>query len=161
MKETIDVLTGEVKAGVCTTILRSTGIGSCVAVAAFAPGSGVGVLAHIMLPGRAPKTHEHQATRYAADAIETMISLFEKHEVKKNAIAVCLVGGGNVLKREDDTTGEAVLESIERILIDAETPVVKRAVGGFERRAVILDIENESVYFSEGDGKPQLLWQSQ
>ena len=70
--------TGEVKTGRRNEILKSSGIGSCVVIAAYHPGKKVGVMAHVMLPGVAPERNDIQRTRYAADAIDEVIERMKK-----------------------------------------------------------------------------------
>ncbi len=104
MQEIVDVQIGQIKAGKGKILLRSTAIGSCVAIAAYDGTKKIGALAHIMLPGRAPENKEpEEKTKYAGDAIEAMISQMAELGSKKDNIEVVLAGGANVLEREDDT----------------------------------------------------------
>ncbi len=73
MKEVIDISTGAVEVAGAGAILRSNAIGSCIVIAAYDSSKKVGAMAHIMLPGRAPKGADSERTRYAADAIDEMI----------------------------------------------------------------------------------------
>ncbi len=74
MGKIVDVSTGMVEAAKAGIILRSLAIGSCVVIAAYDSGKNLGVMAHVMLPGRAPKSAYCESTRYAADALDEMIS---------------------------------------------------------------------------------------
>lgn len=68
MEKIVNVGTGEVKVGRKGAILKSSAIGSCVVIAAFDSEKNLGVMAHVMLPGRAPKSDYGESARYAADA---------------------------------------------------------------------------------------------
>ena len=149
--EIIHVNTGEVKTGNKSMLLHSNAIGSCVVVVLFDPLHHVGGLAHVMLPGTAPLKTIENHTRYAFNAIEDL--LYQLHERKSNSkqLVACLVGGGNVLQRKDDTICKENLESVEHILHEKGIHIHARATGGIVRRTVLLDIGREAVYFTEGD----------
>jgi len=160
-KRIIDVCTGEVKAGGIDTILKSNAIGSCVVVAAYDSTKKVGALSHIMVPGAAPEGKISRRTRYAADAIEEMLNRMTGLGANKDGIEACLVGGGNVLKREDDTICAANIASINEILIEKQIEIRAKSLGGTERRTISLDVENGTVRITMGDGKEKVLWKAE
>lgn len=149
--EIIDVNTGEVKTGDNLMVLQSNGIGSCVVVVLFVPMHHVGGIAHVMLPGKAPENKVENRTRYAYNAIEELLRQLHKRKATPNEMIACLVGGGNVLQREDDTICKENLASVEHILIEKGIRVHAKATGGILRRTVLLDIGREIVTFTEGD----------
>lgn len=157
-KRIVDVYTGEVKAGGNNTLLKSTAIGSCVVIAAYDSKKKVGVLAHVMLPGAAPEGKPLQRTRYAADAIEEMINMMTHLGANKDNIEACLVGGGNVLKRKDDTICQENIASIIEFLNEERIKIGSKAVGGTEKRSVSLDVKNGTIHYTEGNTKEKLLW---
>lgn len=159
MKEVIYTNTGEVKSGGAGIILNSGAIGSCVVIIAYDSSKKTGIMAHIMLPGKAPSENHPMPTRYAANAIEEIVSHFAPGTDTKT-MAVCIIGGANVLKRVFDTIGEDNLKSIENLLREKQISVLAKSVGGFERRTTFFDIENACVYFTVGDSKQQILWQA-
>ncbi len=159
-KRIVDVYTGEVKAGGNDTILKSIAIGSCVVIAAYDSRKKVGVLAHVMLPGAAPEGKSLQKTRYAADAIREIINRMTLLGVNKDNIEACLVGGGNVLKREDDTICRENIASVIEFLNEERIKIGSKAVGGTERRTISLDVKNGTIHYTEGDSKEKLLWKS-
>lgn len=159
MKEVIYANTGEVKSGGAGIILNSGAIGSCVVIIAYDSSKKMGIMAHIMLPGKAPTENHPMSTRYAANAIEEIVSHLAPGTDTKT-ITICLIGGANVLKREVDTIGEDNLKSIENLLREKQFSVQVKSVGGFERRTTFFDIENACVYFTVGDSKQQILWQA-
>ena len=83
MKRIVNVNTGEVKVSKKDVILKSAAIGSCVVIAAYDKKKKVGSLAHIMLPGKAPKSSEEK-TRYAANAIDELIEKIERQLKQKH-----------------------------------------------------------------------------
>ncbi len=161
MKKTIDVQTGEVKAGVGEVILQSKAIGSCLGIAAYDAVKHIGALAHTMLPGSAPEGKTIKRTKYCADAIDAIISRMGRLGSRKEEIEVVLVGGGNVLKKEDDTICNENIESALKLLKKKALKVRTQAVGGIIRRSVSLDVERGIVYCSEGNGNERELWRSE
>ena len=102
MEEVIYVNTGEVKVAVDKAILRAIAIGSCIVVAALDSKKRVGAMAHVMLPGKAPRQFLEK-TKYAFDAIEKMLGQMLEAGSNVDDIEVCLVGAGNVLEKENDS----------------------------------------------------------
>ena len=160
MKKVIDVSTGSIKASGAGAILRSSAIGSCIVIAAYDSSKKVGAMAHIMLPGRAPKDADSKRTRYAADAIDEMINKMTRTGANQCDLEVCLVGAGNVLKKQDDTICKDNIESTMELLEKKHIPVRAAALGGTERKSISLDVESGSVCYTEGDGNEKLLWKS-
>lgn len=156
----IDVHTGGVKAAKEGTILKSTAIGSCVVIAAYEASKKAGALAHVMLPGVSPEKKASQGTRYAADAIKEMLTIMTRMGTDKENIEVCLVGAGNVLKREDDTICQAIIDSVVELLIEKSITICAKAVGGTKRKSVSLNVEKGAFYYTEGDGAGKLLWEA-
>ncbi|MCK5173416.1 MAG: chemotaxis protein CheD [Planctomycetes bacterium] len=160
MKETIDVNTGEVKVNSNGGILRSIAIGSCLGVAAYDARGRIGALAHVMLPGRAPKSKQGEKSKYAADGIDELINLMTEAGSCRDDIEVSIVGGGNVLMRPDDSICRDNIDSTIKILEKNNIPIRAKCVGGTTRRSVFMDIEAGSVFYTEGDGQEKLLWQA-
>lgn len=154
------VNTGEVFTGGIETILNSGAIGSCIVITAFDPVKKVGSMAHVMLPGRCPLKNKLHTSRYAADAIEEILRQLKKFEIKKEKIDICLVGGANVLKQENSTIGKDNLDSIQELLMGKQIEIKAKSIGGFERRTVIFDIMKGCIYYTVGDSKQKLLWQT-
>lgn len=160
MNKFINVETGQVKAGRKRSILKSEAIGSCVVITAYDSKKKVGAIAHVMLPGRSLKDGSPHRTRYAADAIDVMINKVVRLGANKDDIEVCLVGGGNVLKRNDDTIGKDNIESVVELLRKKRIKIKAEALGGTKRRSVSLDVERGSISYTEADENEKLLWKA-
>ena len=158
MKKSINVSTGEVKAAKANTILNSPAIGSCVVIAAYDAKEMVGALAHVMIPGTSPEKTSSPRTRYAADAIEEMITMMTVLGTDRKNIEVCLVGGANVLKRGDYSICRDNIDSITEFLTKQNIEIKAKSLGGTERMSVSLDVGNGNVYHSIGDGIDTLLF---
>ncbi len=160
MKKVIDISAGEVKVAGAGAILRSAAIGSCIVIAAYDSSKKVGAMAHIMLPGRAPKDADSKRTRYAADAIDEMINRMTRTGANQCDLEVCLVGAGNVLEKQDDTICKDNIESTTELLGKKHIPVRAAVLGGTERKCISLDVETGSIFYKEGDSREKLLWKS-
>ena len=154
------VNTGDVCSAGHDTKLNSGAIGSCVVITAFDSAKNKGAMAYIMLSGIIPPINPMQDTRYAAHAIEELFSQMNSFKVIKEDLELCIIGGANVLKRENDCIGNDNLESVERLLLEENIEIKARSIAGFERRTVLFDIEKGYVYFTVGDSKQEILWQS-
>ncbi len=161
MRKIVDVQIGQVETGRGEVILQSKAIGSCIAIVAYDAAKNIGAMAHVMLPGRAPLRKVPERTKYAADAIDAIVSKMARLGSKTDDIEVALVGGGNILGRKDDTICKDNIESILKLLAKKGLKVRARALGGMNRRSVSLDIKRGIVSYSEGNGSQMQLWRAQ
>ena len=160
MKKVIDVQIGHVAAASGKTVLKSSALGSCVAVAVWDDAGGVGAMAHIMLPGKSPDGKESvEKTRYAVDAIGAILEEMVGAGSACDGLESVIVGGANVLQKPDDTVCPANIDSVLSLLNEKGICVVARAVGGIKRRGISFDLESKVVSHSHGDGKEKQLWQ--
>ncbi len=157
MKMVIDVNTGGVRVSNRGVILRSTAVGSCVVVAAYEAGRGIGGLAHIMLPGAAPR-REKDKTKYAANAIAKLSGKMGRLGARMRDVQACLVGAANVLKEKNDTICRQNIASVTDMLGRRKIRIKARAVGGTKRRSIALDVETGRVNYTEGEGAEKVLW---
>jgi len=159
MKETIDVQTGEVRAGRGKVILHCAALGSCVAVILVDAPNQRAAMAHVMLPGRAPpKTPDDERTKYAADAIRAALVMMNDRGAQTYNCRAAIAGGANVLQRPDDNTAVANVESCLAILRQNNFCVVGRAVGGFKPRSASVDAETGVITYCELGDRERVLW---
>lgn len=159
MTETITVYTGEIKMASGDANLKSSPLGSCVVVVLFDEIIKAGVMAHIMLPGKAPQNKIVEKCRYAVDAIGELLVLCEKKGMDCQKLKAVVVGGGNVLKRPGDSIGLDNLNSVLNQLKINNIPVLAKSVGGTNRKSVWFDIGNQRIYYTEGDSKEKFLYE--
>jgi chemotaxis protein CheD len=160
MHEIFDVNTGQVAVKNGKVLLRAMAIGSCIAVAAYDALTKNAGLAHIMLPGQAPKG-SCECAKYASDGIEQLLDQMAKSGSSPETLAVCLVGAGNVLRKPDDTICPSNIQSVTAILAAKNIPVQAAVLGGYDRKGIVLDAENGTISYTKGDDPVRLLWQSQ
>jgi chemotaxis protein CheD len=158
MSKIINVDTGQLKVGGSDSILRSSAIGSCIAIAVYNSKKPVGILAHIMLPGKSPLTNSVQKNKYAENAIDEIIETMNRLGVKNNEFEVCLVGAANVLEDKADTICVSNIKSVVDLLKEKNIKINVKALGGVQRRTISFDVGKGRVFFSEGNGIEKLLW---
>lgn len=155
----LEVNTGEIKFSNGKTQLISSAIGSCVAVALYVPSTKMGGLAHIMLPGQAPINERTGVYRYAENAINFMRRRLAPSQFHSKNLKVCVVGGGNVLKRDDDTICEANIKSVTSTLEEHGFNIVASNLGGTFRRRIRFDVKRGIVYYHVGDNNERILFE--
>jgi len=81
-------------------VLKSSAIGSCVAVVAYDAAKKAGAMAHIMLPGQAPAGKKGaEKTKYAANAIDAIVSKMARLGSTGADIKVAVLGGGKCARK--------------------------------------------------------------
>jgi len=141
--------------------LEASALGSCVAVAALDPTTGVGGIAHVMLPGRPlrARSDDDMAAQYAEPAVELLLERLTALGSAPGAICACLVGGADVLGDGSEGPGEATCRSVEDALAERGVPIVARDLDGRERRSCTLDVATGRVSYTVGDSVPRRLWE--
>jgi len=157
MKKTIHISTGEVKMGTAGDLLISNGIGSCIVIVGINLEKEIGAVAHFMLPGKAPDTEAQNKTKYAEDSVDMLLKLLQSDMDNLSPIRTCLIGAGNVLKKQDDTICESNIRSISALLNDLKIGISASSLGGNYRRSVHFDIEKAEVFITIDNSKLTLL----
>ncbi len=152
----LDVFTGEIKVSKGNTIIEAIALGSCIAVIMYDPKKKIGGIAHIMLPGKCPD--KNNRFRCAGDAIDDLIRQMLDTGVQIDNIKVCIVGGGNVLKKTDDTICRQNILSVKGILKKKKIIIITEVTGGYVRRSAILNIKAGTILIKEA-GKEKVLVQ--
>jgi len=158
MKNIVDVQTGEVAINKTDALLRSSGIGSCIVIALLDLENRIGGLAHVMLPDRAPEKDKYTETRYAENAIETVLKKMLDAGAIRAHIISCIAGGANVLKRQDDTICEANIRSVTALLAEYRIPIKQKSIGGTERRRLLLDSNQGIVLCGIADEEDEIIF---
>ncbi len=140
--------------------LRASAIGSCVVVAAYDPDSGVGGMAHVMLPGAPCGPRHPRKTIYAEPAVEEMIGRMSALGAEQERIRACLVGGGNLLGPGHEAPGVQTVESLRGTLDGRGIPIMAEDVGGTQRRSCMMDVASGRVAYTVGGSEQKELWRS-
>ncbi|OGW35064.1 MAG: hypothetical protein A2010_18315 [Nitrospirae bacterium GWD2_57_9] len=154
-----EVYTGEVRSTRRATLV-SNAIGSCIAVMMIDEFRQTGGIAHVMLPGSAERAQQDCPFRYAENAIEELIRQMKDLGSRQSDLVAVLAGGGNVLRRPDDTICSMNIGSVLAGLERRRVPVAASSLGGMQRRKVRLDLSTRRVFHTLGDGCEEVLWQA-
>ena len=152
-RKTVDVNTGEIRVFSEPVILQSIALGSCVAVVVYERNKKIGGLAHVMLPGKSPSSGNN--TKYAEDAIQTLLDSTKKLGAEIGNLEISIVGGGNVLQEGD--IPDKVIESVLGYLTTLQLELNGMRVGGIGRRSIFFDTTSGNVYYTEGDNTTKTL----
>ena len=145
------VATGYMTTGSKNGVIRSTPLGSCVAVIAYDKTKKTGGMAHIMLPGKSPTKDKAEENKYAENAIANLLDALKSLGSNKANIDICLVGGANVLRKENETIADNLILNIIEILEQEKLSINATSLGGYERRTAKLCLHSGRVTFTHGD----------
>lgn len=141
--------------------MSSTAIGSCIVVLACNVLDDLAVMAHVMLPGRAALNKPpDQLFKYTENALEEMLNIIAREDSDIRQTVFLLAGGGNVLRRDDDSICLANIASVENFLNERHLNIVASELGGFLRRSVRYDIGRATAWCTEGDGPEKVFWEA-
>ena len=152
------VATGQIVSGIKTGLISTTPLGSCVAVIAYEKNAKIGGIAHIMLPGKSLNENKLEENKYAENAIENLLLELNHKGASKIKTEICLVGGANVLKRDNDTIADNLIFSIFEIVKQKKLTIKKTSLGGYERRTAKLNLDTGTVTYTIGDKKEEELF---
>lgn len=153
-----NVATGCLATGSGHGMISTSPLGSCVAVVAYDKTSKTGGIAHIMLPGKSPKESKLEENKYAENAIANLLMELKLLGAAKTSIEICLVGGANVLRKENDTIAKNVVSCIFETLEKINIMIKETSLGGYERRTAKLCVHSGIVTFTIGDKNEEELY---
>jgi len=117
------------------TLLVTSGLGSCVAVAVHDPEEGVGGLLHAMLP-EADGLVENPA-KYVDSGLDEMLSAMMRLGASPERLTAKLAGGSAMLDLSiGDGVGARNVAAAERALADADVDLLASETGGDSGRSV-------------------------
>ena len=131
---------GEVKIAKNSQVLNCQGLGSCVAIILYEPGSRIGALAHVMLPeSDITNRKSKNSTRFADIAIRDMLKALKRKGVKKERLVAKIVGGAQMFKVHNNfvrDVGSRNTMAARTILKYEEIEIVAEEIGGDAGRTV-------------------------
>ena len=124
----------------------ATVLGSCVAVAVYAPVKRIGGLNHYLLPGGSYRNDPGEnSSRYGLQAMELLIGALVDAGVSRHELRAKVFGGGNVLTSRS-MVGTANVEFALSYLADHGIPVTDRDVEGEVARKLFMQPATGRVY---------------
>ena len=130
--------------GSATGVLITYGLGSCIAVILFDPGSGVGAMCHYMLPDSAqdPRRAAKEPLMFGDLAIAQLVTAFARRGASPRNVEAYVVGGASLSGMGDlfDIGGRNA--RMARATLDQlRLPVRGHETGGRASRTVSIDLK--------------------
>lgn len=153
------VPSGQIITGSMDETITSSPLGSCVAVVAYDTKHKTGGMAHVMLPGRSLRENRHDKNKYVSNGINNLLSKLYEAGAQNSNIEICLIGGANVLRNEDDFIAEALVISVLEAIGEKKLKICASSLGGFERRCAMLNVKTGTVCYTIGGSANKVLWE--
>ena len=133
----------EVRIDRAPTLLRACGLGSCLAVGIYDPGTGLGGLGHMLLPAR-PEKMAGTDLKYVDSGIRSMVDDLVSLGARRETMLAKIAGGANMFERTDLTLinriGARNAMSARKTLSVLGIPLLAEDVGGNRGRTVEFDL---------------------
>jgi chemotaxis protein CheD len=130
------------------TVIATLGLGSCVAIALHDAATGIGGLAHVLLPSESMSRDRTNRAKFPSTAVPLLIAEMRKLGAA-GPFTAKLVGGasmfGALLPDGGVNMGERNVESSRRALVVAGIPIVAQDTGGGHGRSVFLHVRDGRV----------------
>jgi chemotaxis protein CheD len=151
MMNIIELSIGDVRVGKPPMRLRTSALGSCVAVVLYDIVKQIGGMAHVMLPSTDYYLKGEDPLKYADEAVPYLLKCMVDTGAKRYDLNARLVGGAMIAK-DTLNIGEMVEKSIEDILVKIGIEVIAKRIGGNVSRSATLDITTGTLWYSENNG---------
>ena len=141
---------GEIMVAESPNLLRSVGIGSCIAVMLYDRDTTIGGLAHIMLPCVEEALNKDHPARFTDVAIGMMIDEMKRHGANIQDVRAKIFGGANMFPEiiSSDSTmniGERNISAVREELEKQNIEIIAEEVGDNIGRTVLFDTSDGSV----------------
>ena len=141
MAEIIKVGMADLKVCKVPDALTTLGLGSCVGIALWDTASGVGGLAHIMLPDSTKIKNNSNRYKFADSAIDELIREVVAHGAARSRIKAKIVGGASMFafqsQNEEMQIGKANVDAVKIKLKKEGIPLVAEDTGGSRGRTIV------------------------
>lgn len=123
--------------------LITVGLGSCVGVSLYDPGTGIGGLLHVMLPEAGRTGEIAKPAKYADAGIPLLVEAMRREGALLRRLQAKLAGGAQMFAGADEkfsfNIGARNAEVARRVLRGLGIRIVAEDVGGTSGRTMILD----------------------
>ena len=118
------------------------GLGSCVAIMLYDPGSRVGGLAHVLLPNEAMSRDKSNPAKFPTTAVPLLLSEMQQLGAKRERVIAKIVGGasmfGNLMPSGGINIGERNVTAVREVLALSNVPITAEDTGSDYGRSVYL-----------------------
>ena len=128
--------------------LRTSGLGSCVAVILYDKVNLIGGLSHIMLPERPTNKKAHDFKKYCNTNIPVFIQSMIDAGASKKKLQGALFGGAEMFRYQKNplmNIGKRNIAAATRILEEQNIPIQFQNVGGRKGRTIHLHIKKGEI----------------
>lgn len=141
MGEVIKVGMADLKTCSGEDAVTTLGLGSCVGIAIRDPATGVGGLAHIMLPDSAEIRNNENRPKFADTGIEDLVKEIVKKGGNRSRLVAKIAGGAQMFSFGSKSTmirvGERNVQASRRKLNELRIPILAEDTGKTYGRTVI------------------------
>jgi len=142
----INIKIADANIGFEEDILKTIGLGSCVALTLYDREKKIGGMIHYMLPSRTYSNVIFNPYKYCDTGLPNLILEMEQLGAKKYRMESKLVGGANMfatfIKSLEDSIGYRNVEIARKMLKELRIPVVAEDVGSDYSRSVEFNVKN-------------------
>lgn len=126
--------------------IMTVGLGSCIGIALLDKTTGIGGLAHIMLPDSKQFNNVTNPAKFADLAIPILVEKMEKLGATRRNIKAKIAGGAAMFSFSDKSMvmdiGSRNSESVKKVLKELTIPLMAEDVGGNKGRTIVFSTEN-------------------
>ncbi|WP_254862459.1 chemotaxis protein CheD [Halovivax gelatinilyticus] len=136
--------------------LKSYGLGSCLAIALYDPDTGIGGLAHTMLPdGDQAENSDIKPGKYADTAIRALLRRMVERGATYTDVEAKIAGGSDMFEFESfgDGVGKRNADAARAELEKLGVPLVSEDVGGNHGRTVEFTPGTGTLVIKSGNGE--------
>ena len=145
MSEVIKVGMADLKVCVRPDKITTLGLGSCVGIAIRDPLTGIGGLAHIMLPDSKQIKDNSNIPKFADTGIEELVRCVVAAGASKNRLVAKIAGGAQMFAFQNKSNlvrvGERNVEASKAKLQELGIPILAEDTGENYGRTVVFDPE--------------------
>lgn len=139
--------------------ITTLGLGSCVGIAIRDPSSGIGGLAHIMLPDSNEIRNNSNRPKFADTGIADMVDAMVKEGANRNKLVAKIAGGAQMFafgsaKSDMIRVGERNVLASKKTLSEMKIPLLAEDTGETYGRTVVFYPENGN-FIIRAVGKPE------
>lgn len=137
----VKVAMGEAAVAETPSVIKSQGLGSCVALTLYDPWRKIGGLAHISLPPSTSVTRSDLSFQSADVAIAGLLEILLGRGAGRSRLEAKMAGGASMFaalpgQNEDHGIGRRIVDGIREFLAKKGIPLVGFDVGGSQGRSV-------------------------
>ena len=121
-------------------VLSTLGLGSCIGICLYDPGTKVSGLAHIMLPSSESIKNNSNIAKFADTAIVKLVDDMVKAGANRRRFVAKIAGGAQMFafssQSDSMKVGQRNAESVRKILKDMSIPILADDTGGNYGRTI-------------------------